>query len=177
MGSWQWPEPTEVDGWADGDYARVIALGWCPIMTSPAVICYHEVNEICRHIRQCVLSKAEQLPRFVSGVRPVFPACLESATKCLPVLLALVVKSRSYSILRLGHAPMEMRRNSASGFMPVTPRDVHCCGDGGDPDKGKKVSDLLLAEQGIFVQPIMHPTVPRGAEGGASRRRLITTTH
>jgi hypothetical protein len=24
-----------VGGWADGDYARVIALGSCPIMTSP----------------------------------------------------------------------------------------------------------------------------------------------
>jgi hypothetical protein len=28
----------KVDGWDDGDYMRVIALGSCPIMTSPAVI-------------------------------------------------------------------------------------------------------------------------------------------
>jgi len=35
---WSSPEATKVDGWADGDYARAIALGSCPIMTSPAVI-------------------------------------------------------------------------------------------------------------------------------------------
>lgn len=34
----------------------------------------------------------------------------------------------------------------------------------GDPVKAKKVSDILLAEYGVYVQPINYPTVPRGSE-------------
>jgi hypothetical protein len=43
----------------------------------------------------------------------------------------------------------------------------------GDLDKRKKVNDLLLAEHGIFVQPIKHPTVPRGTGG----RRITPTAY
>ena len=34
----------------------------------------------------------------------------------------------------------------------------------GDPVRAKKVSDILLAEYGVYVRPINYPTVTRGTE-------------
>ena len=49
--------------------------------------------------------------------------------------------------------------------LPVLATDTHIVPlMVGDPVKAKKISDILLAEYGVYVQPINYPTVPRGTE-------------
>ncbi|RYY26054.1 MAG: 5-aminolevulinate synthase [Sphingomonadales bacterium] len=53
----------------------------------------------------------------------------------------------------------------AEAGLPVLPSTTHIVPlMVGDPVKAKKISDVLLAEYGVYVQPINYPTVPRGTE-------------
>jgi 5-aminolevulinate synthase len=58
-----------------------------------------------------------------------------------------------------------LKRLFAEAGLPVMPSTTHIVPlMVGDPVKAKRISDILLAEYGVYVQPINYPTVPRGTE-------------
>ncbi|MET0307896.1 MAG: 5-aminolevulinate synthase [Sphingomonas sp.] len=92
-------------------------------------------------------------------------------TSLSPVLVAGVLASvkhlKASNVEREGQqaAAAKLKELMAEAGLPVLPSTTHIVPlMVGDPVKAKKISDVLLAEYGIYVQPINYPTVPRGTE-------------
>ncbi len=92
-------------------------------------------------------------------------------TSLSPVLVAGALASvrhlKASSAEREGQqaSAASLKRLFAEAGLPVMPSETHIVPlMVGDPVKAKRISDILLAEYGVYVQPINYPTVPRGTE-------------
>jgi 5-aminolevulinate synthase len=92
-------------------------------------------------------------------------------TSLSPVLVAGVLASvrhlKESSVEREGQqaAAAMLKAMFADAGLPVMPSTTHIVPlMVGDPVRAKRISDILLAEYGVYVQPINYPTVPRGTE-------------
>lgn len=93
------------------------------------------------------------------------------STSLAPVLVAGALESvrhlKQSSAERDGQwaAVARLKQLLTEAGLPIMPTVSHIVPlMVGDPVKTKRISDILLAEYGIYVQPINFPTVPRGTE-------------
>jgi 5-aminolevulinate synthase len=107
---------------------------------------------------------------IVDVVRSYAPGFIFT-TSLSPVLVAGALASVRH--LKASSAEREAQHANAArlktvfteAHLPVMPSTTHIVPlMVGDPVKAKRISDILLAEYGVYVQPINYPTVPRGTE-------------
>ncbi len=108
--------------------------------------------------------------RIIDVIRSYAPGFIFT-TSLSPVLVAGVLASvrhlKSSSVEREGQqaAAAMLKAMMREAGLPVMDSTTHIVPlMVGDPVKAKKISDILLAEYGVYVQPINYPTVPRGTE-------------
>ncbi|MDE1916209.1 MAG: 5-aminolevulinate synthase [Sphingomonadales bacterium] len=108
--------------------------------------------------------------RIIDVIRSYAPGFIFT-TSLSPVLVAGVLASvrhlKSSSVERDGQqaAAAMLKAMFRDSGLPVMNSTTHIVPlMVGDPVKAKKISDILLAEYGVYVQPINYPTVPRGTE-------------
>ncbi|MFZ5743239.1 MAG: 5-aminolevulinate synthase [Pseudomonadota bacterium] len=108
--------------------------------------------------------------KIIDVIRSYAPGFIFT-TSLSPVLVAGVLASvrhlKQSSIEREGQqaAAAFLKQSFADAGLPVMPSTTHIVPlMVGDPVRAKQISDILLAEYGVYVQPINFPTVPRGTE-------------
>jgi 5-aminolevulinate synthase len=108
--------------------------------------------------------------RVIDCIRSYAPGFIFT-TSLSPVLVAGVLASvkhlKSSNAERNAHqqSAATLKLKFAEAGLPVMDSTTHIVPlMVGDPVRAKKISDILLAEYGVYVQPINFPTVPRGTE-------------
>jgi 5-aminolevulinate synthase len=114
---------------------------------------------------------------YVTGSRPVVDAIRSYApgfifTTAMPPAIAAAARA-SVAHLKTSQAERDRHQRQAAQTklalaargLPVMPTDTHIVPVlVGCPEKAKAATDMLLADHGIYIQPINYPTVPRGTE-------------
>jgi 5-aminolevulinate synthase len=107
---------------------------------------------------------------IVDAVRSIASAFIFT-TSLAPAVVGGALASVRYlteeDSLRIRHQDRAatLKRRLAEAGLPVMASPSHIVPVWvGDPVKCKQASDLLLAEHGIYIQPINYPTVPKGSE-------------
>ncbi|MCZ8017706.1 5-aminolevulinate synthase [Novosphingobium sp.] len=108
--------------------------------------------------------------KIIDVIRSYAPGFIFT-TSLSPVLVAGVLAAvrhlKESSVEREGQqaAAAFLKQSFAEAGLPVMPSTTHIVPlMVGDPVRAKQISDILLAEYGVYVQPINFPTVPRGTE-------------
>jgi 5-aminolevulinate synthase len=108
--------------------------------------------------------------KIIDVIRSYAPGFIFT-TSLSPVLVAGVLASvkhlKASNVEREGQqaAAALLKHLFADAGLPVMASTTHIVPlMVGDPVKAKRISDILLAEYGVYVQPINYPTVPRGTE-------------
>ncbi|GLK57233.1 5-aminolevulinate synthase [Methylopila capsulata] len=114
---------------------------------------------------------------YITGTRSLIDAVRSYApgfifTTAMPPAIAAAARA---SVAHLKTSQSERDRHQAQAArtkaaladrgLPVMDSETHIVPVFvGCPEKAKAATDMLLAEHGIYIQPINYPTVPRGAE-------------
>ncbi|HUQ13887.1 MAG TPA: 5-aminolevulinate synthase [Novosphingobium sp.] len=108
--------------------------------------------------------------RIVDVIRSYAPGFIFT-TSLSPVLVAGVLAAVRHLKASSEERDAQQRHAAllkgmfAEAGLPVMPSTTHIVPlMVGDPVRAKAISDILLAEYGVYVQPINFPTVPRGTE-------------
>src|SRR5215471_5647278 len=103
---------------------------------------------------------------FTTALPPAICAAAAAAIRHL--------KSSSFERERHQERAARVKAVLNAAGLPVMPSQTHIVPVFvGEPEKCKEATDLLLAEYGIYIQPINYPTVPKGSE----RLRITPTPY
>jgi 5-aminolevulinate synthase len=109
-----------------------------------------------RTIIDCIRSYAPGFI-FTTSLSPVLVAGALASVRHL--------KQSSEERIAQQEAAAMLKAKFAAADLPLMPSETHIVPLlMGSPIKAKRASDILLAEYGLYVQPINFPTVPRGTE-------------
>lgn len=118
---------------------------------------------------------------IIDAIRSMAPGFIFSTSTC-PVLAAGALMSIrklrgefGVELRKVHQAKAELlRQKMIEARLPVMMADTHIVPlHVGDPERCKALSDTLLFDFGIYVQPINYPTVPKGGE----RLRFTPSPH